>query len=259
MGTIINWNGYALPVPDGVQHAAVNGPIAFNTPDVYLIEKFGYNTDIDTTSDPEDVWSAGGLHPGKQTAAIPTLVSSDATDDEGNTGAEKVMIYGVDANGDRVSDEVTLNGVSSVNATTSMQSVDRAIVTQAGSNKVNAGTITIAIGGTTVAEIATHIGQTLMAWYHVPVGWTAYCGHWWANCGRSSGYVEIDLMHENANGVHRHRERQLVSAGGSGLDRTFPTAKVFEGGSIIWIRVDETSANDMEVAGGFDLAVLKNK
>jgi len=45
----------------------------------------------------------------------------------------------------------------------------------------------------------------------------------------------------------------------AGLDRKLTIAKAFEAGSVIYLKVSETSINNMEVSGGFDVALLKNK
>lgn len=45
-----------------------------------LVHKFGANPDVDTTTDPEDVWNNGGLYTFLDSAAKLNIVSSDAND-----------------------------------------------------------------------------------------------------------------------------------------------------------------------------------
>ena len=63
-----------------------------------LVHKFGHNLDVDTTTDPETVWSAGGIYTFDTSASPLRIVSNDINDRQGDTGARKIKIQGLDAN-----------------------------------------------------------------------------------------------------------------------------------------------------------------
>lgn len=140
-----------------------------------IVNKFGANATADTG---HDLWTGGGVYGFYPTTAQSMeLVSDDPDDDDGDTGARTVLVYGLDGSWDVVSETVTLNGVGAVNLTEhTYLRVFRMIVMSAGSSKTNEGTISCQIqtGGTVAAEIAAGAGQTQMAIYTTPNGKTGY-------------------------------------------------------------------------------------
>lgn len=121
--------------------------------------KFGYNSDVDAGT--ETIWSAGGTF-SRMTAAATLNVVSTSTDDDGDpagTGANSVIIYGVDANWDTQIEIVTMNGTTNVTTSGTWLGVNRMAVYLAGSGGANAGVIT---------ATATGGGSTVQA--HMPVG-----------------------------------------------------------------------------------------
>lgn len=75
-------------------------------------------------------------------AELLDIVSDNAADDVGSTGAEKVYVAGLNELGLRVSETVDLDGVTPVPTANQYRSVDKLTVVQAGSGEENAGTIT---------------------------------------------------------------------------------------------------------------------
>lgn len=129
-----------------------------------LWNKFGYNSDIDTATDPEVIASFGGAFTPLTTASTLTVVSS-STDDDGSPagiGANRVVVYGVDANRKSQTEIVTLNGTTNVVTTSTWLGVNRVAVYLAGSSLTNVGTITITAttGGSTQAEMPAGQGTT---------------------------------------------------------------------------------------------------
>jgi len=121
--------------------------------------KFGYNPDIDTGTVPEDVWSAGGTMVWPSSAAVASVVSSDANDAAAGTGAQEIVLVGIDGNSDEVRETVALNGTTPVNSTTQFLFVNSAFGQAVGSGGVNAGTIDVSVGGNLVKQIAPGDGQ----------------------------------------------------------------------------------------------------
>lgn len=141
--------------------------------DTSHINKFGYNTAVGSTF--ETVTDLGGNQYYPTSAGVVSVVSDDANDDDGDTGARTIEIQGLDGNYEEISETVTLNGTSAVTTTASFLRVFRGKVLTAGSSETNEGVITLSIGGNNVARIsADNGGQTLMAVYTVPAGKKGY-------------------------------------------------------------------------------------
>ena len=105
--------------------------------------KWGYNPDIDVGT--ETVWSVGGTFTPLSSAGTLEVVSSSANDDgdPAGTGAQSIIIYGVDANYEEQTEVVTLNGTTAVTTTNSWLGVNRAAIYLSGSGGINAGDISI--------------------------------------------------------------------------------------------------------------------
>jgi hypothetical protein len=87
--------------------------------------------------------------------------------------ADKVVtIIGLDANYNQISENVTLSSASGNATTKSFLRVYRAYMYNG--SDTNVGNIDIKISSTTIARITAGKGQTLMAIYTVPAGYTAY-------------------------------------------------------------------------------------
>ena len=141
--------------------------------------KFGYNPDVN--GEEETVWAQGGnmTYP---TSAVTMFVSStSANDANGGTGANSILIQGLDENYDEIEETVFLNGQTQVATQLAYLRVYRAFVTLAGTGGTSGGTIYIgssgATGGvpnTTVYANLSFGNQTQIAAYTVPAGYTLY-------------------------------------------------------------------------------------
>jgi hypothetical protein len=132
-----------------------------------LVHVTGYNSDVDAGAD-ETVWGAGGKYPWSVWSAARTItvVSASALD----TGS--VVITGLDANYNVVSEEIDCNGTTPTTGTTQFIRVNSSVYKNGASN--NAGNITITADSSTIGLIEAGIGQTLAGIYTVPAGHTAY-------------------------------------------------------------------------------------
>lgn len=114
--------------------------IVQNKPPIYVgdsVQKFGYNPDIDTTSDPEDVIFGGGTayFPSSVVAAANIDIASDSSNDDGNpggTGAQTLFIQGLDSNYMLQSETVTLEGTDNANPANDYLRIFRAYVVTSG-------------------------------------------------------------------------------------------------------------------------------
>ena len=85
-----------------------------------------------------------------------------------------VTVQGLDTNWNYVEEDITISAADNI-GTTVFRRVSRAFVTDTGTT--NVGNVDIeagAAGGTTVARIIAGTGQTLMAVYTIPAGYTGY-------------------------------------------------------------------------------------
>ena len=139
-------------------------------PGVSHINKFGYNTSVGTSY---EVICDLGTHHYPTSAAVASIVSSDAADSSAGTGARTVEVQGLDGDYAEVTETVTMNGTAAVSTTNSFIRIFRVRVKTAGTSETNVGNITLTIGSN-IARITAGQGQTLMAVYTVPANKTAF-------------------------------------------------------------------------------------
>lgn len=189
--------------------------------------KFGYNPDVGTS--PEAIWSAGGLYTGFLTAASTVRIKAggNVNDTAAGSGAQKIVVAGLDENWEETSEEIVTAGASaSSSTTTTFIRVYRAYVTNCGTYGANnASAITIeTTGGTVLAEIPAGEGQTMMAVYTVPAGYTAYMRYFEATVETTKSATVRMWQRQNADDVSTpYTAPRLVSRwGGLGSTHSRP-------------------------------------
>ena len=223
------------------------------------IHKFGTNPDIDTGSDPEDIWAAGGLYVFPSAADTTTIVS-DSADDDGDpvgTGARTVLIQGLDSSWNRQSETVTLNGTSAVTLANEYLRVNGVIVASAGSGETNAGELIIAVDGTTVAVVVAGFSQTRQAVYSVPNDYTE--AHMIDLCASLEQAITartaVMLLRVRLNdGVWVNKHQWELSATGTSVPCVrFPYWIRYPPKTDIVIRCQSVSSNDTGISAWFNL------
>ncbi len=232
-----------------------------------FIEKFGYNPDITTATDPEDVWTYGGIYTFSTAADITQIASSNAGD------TQDIMIEGLDANWEIMTKTVTLNGQTPVTLSGDpflrvyrMMNVGSTDLSGDVNLITSGGTFTAGVpdtANTVRANITNGDNQTEMCIYSVPAGKTAYF---------LGGYVSQLIETRSASevctftwrvrefgGVFRVQSRiPTLSDGNSYFAYKYP---VPVGGipekSDIVIRAETVSAT-MGAAGGFTVLLKDN-
>lgn len=130
-----------------------------------LWNKFAYNGDLDTGTELVAVF--GGSFTYLTSASTLTIVSDSIADDgdPAGTGANSIVIYGIDANRTAQTEIVTLNGTTNVVTSTTWLGINRVALYLSGSGQVNAGNISITAttGGSTQGYIAAGEGVTQQA------------------------------------------------------------------------------------------------
>lgn len=144
-------------------------------PGVTRITALGHNPDIGAGA-AEDVWEGGGDYPFLAAASILEVLSASASDTAAGTGVRTVLVSGLDASYNPISETVTLNGVTPVSTINSYLRVNIFTSTSAGSGEKNAGDITLRVvgGGTTQSIMRAGYGFGRSAVYTVPNGFTLF-------------------------------------------------------------------------------------
>jgi len=149
--------------------------------------KYGYNPNIVNVN--ETVWDVGGIYAYPSSAVKMTATSTDGANDED----VQVVISGLDADYNELTETVTLNGSGTAETDGFFIRVFRAFITGA---QTPLGTINITNTGTTYARITLGENQTLMAVYTVPAGKSLYINNGTATHGTdtSGAFMTIRFM-----------------------------------------------------------------
>ena len=129
-----------------------------------VVNVFGYASAVSTSF--VSVWENNAAYVFPTVASTMVVSSSSASDT-----AVSVQIFGLDADYNRITEVVALNGTNNVTTTNVYWRINNVITT------VGAAVGTVYVknaGGTTYAQIAIGSGKTNMSVYTVPAGYTAY-------------------------------------------------------------------------------------
>ena len=150
--------------------------------------RLGYNSAITTSTDPEDVWTKGGLYTFPLTTTPVNYIVSSAAADAGSNnplnvdnttlnsdGARAVHIKGLDINYDEIEETVFLKGTTGVHLINSYHRINECKVVITGTGLINEGNISLQYwnGSTaagTYANIAAGQNSMLSSIYTVPSG-----------------------------------------------------------------------------------------
>ena len=115
--------------------------------------KFGYNSDIDTGT--EVIASFGGTFFPPLTADNVDIVSTSVNDIAAGSGANSLVVYGIDENREELIEVVTLNGTSAVTTTGTFFGINRIAPFLCGDSYHNEGVITATMNtsGQVIAEM----------------------------------------------------------------------------------------------------------
>ncbi len=169
---------------------------------------FGFNPDVDQTQ--VSVWPLQSLITFPSAALQMTVSSTSANDTSAGTGARTVVVQGLDANYNEVSETVTMNGQTAVTMTKAMLRVNYAYVATAGSGNSAAGDIYIGTGTVTAGVPATaydliklDYNNTATGSYTVPAGYTAYLSQGLFSTGQASGSTQVQgrLLTRGVNNI----------------------------------------------------------
>lgn len=236
--------------------------------------KFGNNPDVQTGTDPEDLWAGGGtyFYPDAQsvgTARVLKVSSGSETDKASANGAHTVIIEGLIAGYVETFETVAINGQTGTSTTNSWLRVNRVYVNTVGSDLTAAGIIYVGFGSlstgvpdTAVAYIPVGENQTLQSIYTVPAGKTAYLVSWYASVDRTTGTsnasAQLQFKHRLPGTDKPFRTFEKITATAFGANpafRHYLIPKRFVEKTDIKMVVEEVSAT-LNVSGGFDLILV---
>ncbi len=226
------------------------------------MNKFGENQDIDTGTDPEDVWDYGGLYIFSTTADIDSM--SCATGD-----TVEMTVIGLDSNWDEVAQTKTLTGQTTVTLDTPLIRVYRAYNSSGtdltGDVYIYINGASVAAGVPTVAaevraQVTAAAQQTLMCIYTVPADHTAFfISGYVAYAKSSSTGANFSWKARAFGGVFQTKSViALIGTGSSVWNYHYGVPLALPEKTDIKITCDEVEANNTSVSGGFDLILVEN-
>ena len=192
---------------------------------------FGYNSDIDTSI--ETVWPAGGLLSFPAAALQMTVSSSSTSDTSAGTGARTIVIEGLDADHNEISETVTLNGQTAVTTTNSYLHINNAYVATAGSGLsaagsiyIGTGTVTAGVPATIYDIIAFDYNARVTGSYTIPAGYTGYLTQGLFSAGQLSGSTSITgrLMTRGTNSIRMTAAVVTLNNGSADYAFEYPVA-----------------------------------
>ena len=169
--------------PDGSYHEKVLdylSDVANNTGGASsssIVNKFGYNTDIDSASEEVIASFGGAFDPSSDVISALqqfTIVYNNTTDGASGTGARMLQIDYIDENFNAASGFHTLGSTGGDITTFSGYGINRVVVVQLGGDLYNNNDITIAatVDATTQALVPAQKNVTQQCIYHTPINRT---------------------------------------------------------------------------------------
>lgn len=232
------------------------------------ISKFGRNTQINTNSTPEDVWTIGGLWEHLTVAERINVASNNDFDTSLGTGARTLTLQGLDGDCLPLQETIEMDGQNDVLTDAAFFRVFRKWVPTAGDLLTNAGDITATPSISTTkpqARILAGQGQTEQAIYTTSATQTGYLTSYYGGFTRSvtaGSLLELHLMMRpdilnNPTAAWRVQHTLPVFISGTNPGRQ-PIDGYIEVPpcSDLRLEVDFVTANNTLVHGGFHLNLV---
>ena len=215
------------------------------------IHKFGAtpSQSINTTA---SVWDKGDtLYPWSafDTAGVLVVAAVNASDN-----GKTLTVEGLDENFNLASEDFTLSSSGTVTGTQTFKRVYRGFLTDG----TNVGQINVSRGGTQVLRIIADAGQTLMAVYTVPAGYTGYLYQGIASA--QSGADATGFMYARYNTIgttFRVAHTFEVSGNGGPYNYKFSFPQELPEKTDIDVRLT-TRSNNGRFTAAFDILLIKD-
>ena len=218
------------------------------------IHKFGAtpSQSINTTAtvwDKEDTlypWSAF------DTAGVLVAAQVGASDN-----GKVVTIEGLDENYELASETFTLSSAGDVTGTQTFKRVYRGFIS---SGADNVGQLNFSRGGTQVLRILAGAGQTLMAVYTVPAGYTGYLYHGNSSAqGTAHGTGYMYVRYNSIATAFRVGHTFEVNGNGGSYDYKFSFPQELPEKTDIDVRMKTGVSNNGRFTAAFDILLIKNE
>ena len=227
--------------------------------------KFGYNANLDSANQ-EVIWSHSNGWTYLTTASTLDVISTSANDSILGTGAQVVVISGINENKDIVSEVIELDGLNAVTTQHQYFGVNRVAVSSSGTLHTNDGIITASVTGSPAniqAEIPLGSGVTQQAIFFIPKDYT-FASNWlWANIGRTVNNqvpsVTFYMYHYSyITNVKREIFRSKIDGTTENtIDLKPPQPFVIPEQGVIWVEA-KTDKDDTEVQVRFSGMLISN-
>lgn len=223
-----------------------------------LVHKFGYNDDVDSA---EDIWYNGGTHTYPTTAETLSIVSLSSSDTSAGVGARTLYVEGVDASYNLQNEIVTLTGTTPVLTVNTYRRFHRAYVATAGTSKVNVGRINITNSSSalTLGSVQASYGQTGIARYTIPTGYTGYLVKYVASMldtNANSATMAI-LVNDIDNNVSRITRPFAISTSNNFIQKNYG-ALIYPERTDIKFRCLSVANANAYITVDFDIVLISN-
>lgn len=236
---------------------------AGNVDGVSYIEKFGMNTDVDANK--ETIWDGGDIYTYIATAETVTVTSSSGSDSAAGTGARTVEVQGLNSSYEVVTETLTVGGAG---GTVEFLRVFRAVVITAGSDGVNAGTISVTSDSTStvLAQIgvdgtgsnAAGRGQTFMALYTIPAGKTGYLTQWTVGSGKQNTDAVAFILARDATITDAaFNSKDIITVSATTYSKNYTIPLQFTEKTDIEVRAFSSSSGN-DCSSTFNLIIIDN-
>ena len=222
-----------------------------------LIDKFGYNSSIGSGAF-ETIWETGGQLIFQTTAQTVNVVSDNVNDDVAGTGARTLRIQGLDSSFDLVEETLDMDGTTTVTTTQTFLRVFRMSVETAGTSETNEGDITATYSSTTdtAATITAGGGQTLMAVYTIPNGYTGYLLSLSVSSGKDQELLAKVITKNTTVTNAAVQTKQFLDVRGGLTTINFNAVTVITEKTDI--QVDAKASSTSSAAASFDLLLVQD-
>ena len=143
------------------------------------------------TATESTLMSRGGAYVFPTVAAVIDVVSSNANDTAAGTGAQSVVVFGLDANYNEIAEVIPTNGTTISTGTLLFFRVNGFSVATHGTDNINVGDINASHGANILSQISASSGISRQAVQTVPAGhtWFPQGNHF--SCGKGDEIVAI--------------------------------------------------------------------
>lgn len=214
------------------------------------LHKFGANFQVNATTDPESIWTAGGLYPWASLNTEQTLYVISTSASDTNT----VLLEGLDSNYNKIIEKITMTGLTAVTTTNQFKRIYRM---QYEGTVPNVGTVTARTTsetGTVVAQIDIGYSQTLMSIYTVPAGCTGYLLALDASVDKGE-QVQLNMSKRELN--QSFKILHLTELFENTYHFDFPIPLKLSEKTDIDVRAAEVGTNNTRITSTFDLLLVK--